>query len=235
MGLPIGEVDHSSEMAADPRDPRPAMLRILIADDHEVVRRSLRELLEGHPDWEVCGEASNGREAVNLALKTVPHIVLLDLTMPVMNGLEVTRVIKKELPSTEVLIFTIHALDELIRDVLAAGARGYLLKTDFMRNVIAAIESLAEHKPFFSPQVAKKLLDHYVSAQAVQAAGALTTREREVLQLLAEAHSNKSISAVLRISAKTVETHRAAIMSKLGAKSVVDLVMHAIRMKIIEP
>lgn len=179
------------------------MLRILIADDHEVVRRGLRELIEGHPDWQVCGEASNGREAVTLALKMIPHVVLLDLLMPVMNGLEVTRVIKKELPSTEVLIFTIHASDELIHDVLAAGARGYLLKTDFMRNVVAAIDSLAEHKPFFSAQVAKKLLDHYVSAQAIidQATVALTAREREVLQLVAEGRNNKAISVLLAVEA----------------------------------
>ena len=213
------------------------MLRILIADDHEVVRRGLREMLDKHPGWEVCGEASNGREAVALTLKTVPHIVLLDLAMPVMNGLEATRAIKRKLPSTEVLIFTMHESDELIHDVLAAGARGYLLKTDFMRNVVAAVESLAQHKPFFSWQVSKKPLDRYVATQVApdQAADALTTREREIVRLLAEGRSNKSIAALLGISAKTVETHRAAVMKKLGAKSVAELIRYAIRANMIEP
>src|SRR5690242_5711290 len=125
------------------------MLRILIADDHEVLRRGLLGMLEQHADWHVF-EASNGREAVRLALKTIPRVVLLDLFMPEMNGLEATRAIKKELPTTEVLIFTAHESEDLVRDALAAGARGYLLKTELTHTVVAAIEALAEHKPFFS-------------------------------------------------------------------------------------
>jgi DNA-binding NarL/FixJ family response regulator len=213
------------------------MLRILIADDHEVLRRGLLEILEQHADWHVIGEASNGREAVNLSLRTRPNVVLLDLFMPEMNGLEATRAIKKELPNTEVLIVTLHDSEELIRPVLAAGARGYLVKTELTQTVVAAIESLAEHQPFFSPQVSKKLLDNYVQTQPVSAPSAdpLTAREREVLQLLAEGRSNKVVSALLGVSTKTVETHRSNIMKKLEAKSVVDLVRYAVRARIIEP
>ena len=213
------------------------MLRILIADDHEVLRRGLVAMLEQHADWHVIGEASNGREAIKLALKTMPNVALLDLFMPEMNGLEATRAIKKELPDTEVLIFTIHESEDLIRDVLAARARGYLLKTEITHTIVAAIESLAEHGPFFSRQVSKKLLGNYLQAETVSApsADSLTAREREVLQLLAEGRNNKGVAALLGLSAKTVETHRANIMKKLDAKSVVDLVRYAVRARIIEP
>src|SRR5215469_2625647 len=164
------------------------MLRILIADDHEVLRRGLLALLEQHADWRVIGEASNGREAVRLALKTMPNVALLDLLMPEMNGLEATRAIKKELPNTEVLIFTVHESQDLVRDALAAGARGYLLKTELTHSVVAAIQSLAEHKPFFSSQISEKLLDNYLAAHAVGApcVEVLTPCEREVLHLVAE-------------------------------------------------
>ena len=206
------------------------MLRILIADDHEVLRRGLLGILEQHADWRVIGEASNGREAVNLALKTRPNVALLDLFMPEMNGLEATRVIKKELPNTAVLIFTVHESEDLIRAVLAAGARGYLLKTELTHTVVAAVELVAERKPFFSRQISKRLLDNYLQAQPVSAPSAdpLTAREREILQLVAEGRSNKVVSALLGISAKTVETHRAS-------KSVVDLIRYAVRARIIEP
>ena len=212
------------------------MLRILIADDHEVLRRGLLAMLEQHVDWRVTGEASNGRDAVRLALKTMPQVVLLDLFMPEMNGLEAARAIKKELPNTEVLIFTVHESEDLVRDALAAGARGYLLKTELAHTVVAAIESLAEHKPFFSWQISKKLLDKYLAAQAAgtPSANALTAREREVVQLIAEGRCNKAISALLGVSVKTTETHRAAIMRKLETKSTAELVRYALRTKVIE-
>ncbi len=215
------------------------MVRILIADDHEVVRRGLRDILEQHQDWQVCGEASNGRQAVELAQKTMPHVVLLDLLMPEMNGLEATRAIKKALPKTEVLIFTVHETDELIRDILSAGARGYILKTDPSRNVVAAVDSLIEHKPYFTWKVSKKLLDSYLAghadAESAPAVNTLTPREREVIQLLAEGRSNKAVSALLGISVKTVETHRAAMMKKLGISSIAELVRYAVRNRVIEP
>jgi DNA-binding NarL/FixJ family response regulator len=216
------------------------MVQILIADDHEMIRRGLRHVLEQHPGWEICGEASNGRQAVELAQRTAPDVVLLDLSMPEMNGLEATRAIRKALPQTEVLVFTVHETEELMRDVLAAGARGYLLKADASRNIVAAVEALAEHKPYFTWKVSKTMLDTYLLAHRqagrdnAPTFSQLTAREREVIQLLAEGRSNKAVSALLGISVKTVETHRAAIMKKLGISSIAELVRYAIRNRMIE-
>ena len=215
------------------------MIRILIADDHEMIRRGLREVLEQHEGWQVCGEAVTGRQAVELAQKLSPNVVVLDLTMPELNGLEVTRQIRKALPSTEVLIFTMHETEELMRDVLSAGARGYLLKADAARHIVAAVEALAEHKPYFTWKVSKTMLDTYLAhGQAAQdqapAFSHLTPREREIIQLLAEGRSNKAVSALLGISVKTVETHRAAIMRKLGISSIAELVRYAIRNSVIQ-
>jgi DNA-binding NarL/FixJ family response regulator len=212
------------------------MLRILLVDVHEIVRHGLRAVIEQHPDWAVSGEASSGREAVKLALKTAPDLVVLDVLLPELNGVEVTRAIKRELPNTEVLIFTVHDSEDLLRDVLAAGARGYVLKTDFVRNVVAAIESLAEHNSFFSGQISKKLLNHYIEAQVASAPSAneLTAREREIMQLVAEGHGNKSTSKLLGISVKTTETHRASVMQKLALRSVAELVRYAIRTNVTE-
>ena len=214
------------------------MLRILIADDHEMIRRGLRELLEHHEGWEVCAEASNGRQAVELAQKTCPQVAVLDLTMPELNGLEATRDIKKALPNTEVLIFTMHEMEEQMHDVLGAGARGYLLKTDAAQHIVAAVEALAQHRPYFTWKVSKTMLETYLAqGQASQESAPvfihLTPREREILQLLAEGRSNKAVSALLGISVKTVETHRAAVMKKLGIKSIAELVRYAVRNSVI--
>ncbi len=216
------------------------MIRILIADDHEMMRRGLRNILEQHQGWEIVGEASNGRQAVELAQKTVPNVIVLDLSMPEMNGLEATRAIKKLFPQAEILVFTVHETEGLMRDVLSAGARGYLLKADASRHIIAAVEALAEHKPYFTWKVSKTMLDAYLTHGQHQQDGApafnhLTAREREVIQLLAEGRSNKAVSALLGISVKTVETHRAAIMKKLGISSIAELVRYAIRNRVIEP
>jgi DNA-binding NarL/FixJ family response regulator len=208
------------------------VLRILLADDHDVVRRGLRQLLEEQPGWEVCGEAVSGRKAVELTRQMLPHVAILDLTMPELNGLEATRQIRKALPATEVLIFTIHESEHLVREVLTAGARGYLLKSDASRFIVAAVEALAQHKPFFNYKVSETILDAFLRSSAASdgaAAEALTAREREIVQLLAEGHSNKQIAAFLGISVKTVETHRAAVMRKLDAHSVVDIVRYAVR------
>ncbi len=216
------------------------MLRILIADDHEMIRRGLRDILEEHDGWEVCAEASNGRQAVELAQKSCPHVAVLDLAMPELNGLEATRHIKKALPNTEVLIFTMHEMEEQMRDVLSAGARGYLLKADAARHIVAAVEALAEHKPYFTWKVSKTMLDTYLahrhaSHEAAPVFNQLTPREREIIQLLAEGRSNKAVSALLGISVKTVETHRAAVMKKLGISSIAELVRYAIRNSVIQP
>jgi DNA-binding NarL/FixJ family response regulator len=212
------------------------MLRILLADDHDVLRRGLRHLIEEQPGWEVCAEAVDGREAVEMAKKTQPHVAIIDISMPGLNGLETTRQIRKALPRVEVLIFTMHEDEQLVREVLAAGARGYLLKTDASRHIVAAVDALAHHKPFFTSNVSETMLESFLRQTKAPvetiAAGPITAREREIIQLLAEGHSNKRIAGTLDISVKTVETHRAAIMRKIGASSVVDIVRYAVRNKI---
>jgi DNA-binding NarL/FixJ family response regulator len=209
------------------------LLRILIADDHDVIRSGLRHLLEAHPGWEVCGEAVTGREAVEMARELVPNIAILDLTMPELNGLEATRQIKKATPSTEVLIFTMHASERLMREGLMAGARGYLLKSDAARYVVLAVETLAARKPYFTTKVSETMLEAFLrgakNTSDMTVADPLTSREREVVQLLAEGNSNKRVAARLEISVKTVETHRAAIMRKLGVKSIAEIVHYAVR------
>jgi DNA-binding NarL/FixJ family response regulator len=213
------------------------VIRILLADDHDVVRRGLSALLLTRPDWQVAGEASNGREAVSLAIKLRPNVAILDLSMPELNGLEATRQIRKEVPETEVLIFSMYESEQHVRDLLAAGARGYVLKSDADTHLLAAIESVARHKPFFTSDVAERVLEGYLKLSAADSssAGILTPREREIVQLLAEARSNKEVSTILGISVKTVETHRASIMRKLGISSIVDLVHYAIRNGLVSP
>ena len=224
-------------MPSDSRPNKPP-LRILLADDHEIVRRGLRQLLEDHEGWTVCGEATTGRQAVDLALELVPSVVILDLTMPELNGLEATRQIRKGLPSTQVLVFTMHESEQLIRDVLAAGAKGYLLKSDAPRFIVSAIEALAQGKPYFNLNVSATLLDaflHGLEQRGEAPVDPLTAREREIVQLLAEGKSNKQIATLLSISLKTVETHRGAIMRKLDAHSIVDIVRYAMRNNLMSP
>jgi DNA-binding NarL/FixJ family response regulator len=214
------------------------MLRILLADDHDIVRRGLKDLLEQHVGWQVCAEAVNGREAVELALKHRPHVAVIDLSMPELNGLEATRRIRQSLPDTEVLIFTMHESEELIREVLGAGARGYLLKSDAVRQLIPAVESLSQKMPYFAGRVSEVVLDGFLKGGQVMLEGQtserLTSREREIVQLLAEGKSNKQIARILDLSVKTVETHRTAAMRKLELNSLPDLVRYAIRMQIIQ-
>ena len=190
------------------------MTRILIADDHEVVRSGLRTILEAQPTWEVVAEAADGKEAVAKAIETAPDIAIIDYSLPILNGAEVTRQIRAGLPRTEVLIFTMHDNEALVRQLLEAGARGYLLKSDAKRHLIAAIEALASHKPFFTGKVSEALLRSFTARQGGEGS-ALTARERQVVQLIAEGKTNKAIAKLLSISLKTVETHRATIMRKL--------------------
>ena len=210
------------------------LVRILIADDHEVVRKGLRSLLESEVGLEVVAEASNGREAVEKALAAKPDVVVLDIGMPELNGLEATRRIVKQLSRTEVLILTVYESEEVIREVLRAGARGYVLKSDAGRLLLSAVESVAAHKPFFTSRVSELVLAGFLSGEvrnesAEETGQPLTPREREVLQLLAEGRTNKEVAATLGIGLKTVETHRMNLMAKLGLHSVVDLVRYAIR------
>jgi DNA-binding NarL/FixJ family response regulator len=211
-------------------------LRILVVDDHAVVRRGVRSLLESRDGWEVCGEATTGRDAVEQSRRLRPDVVVMDLSLPELNGLDATRHILKDAPETEVLVLTMHQSEELARDVLQAGARGYVLKSDADENLIAAVESLRQHKPFLTPTVTEFVLDGYIRDGADQdASRRVTAREREIIQLIAEGKSNKNAAAALKISVKTIEAHRANIMRKLHLRSVSDLVRYAIRNKIVQP
>jgi DNA-binding NarL/FixJ family response regulator len=209
------------------------MLRILIADDHEVVRFGLRQILEAQANWEVIAEACDGKEAVSRAIETKPDICIVDYSLPLMNGLEVTRQIRARVPKSEILIFTMHENEKLVQELLGAGAKGYLLKSDAKTHLIEAVTSLASHRPFFTQKVSETLLDAYL-ARPEKVSSVITSRERTVVQLIAEGHSNKEVARVLNISLKTVETHRATIMRKLQVTSSADLVRYAIRNKIIE-
>jgi DNA-binding NarL/FixJ family response regulator len=210
-------------------------LRILVADDHDVVRHGLRSLLESHHEWEVCGEACNGREAVELTSTLQPEIVIADIAMPEMTGLEATREILKQNPKTQVIILTMHESEELLREVLDAGARGYVLKTDKGRELISAIDAVRNHNTFFTSKVAEMVLHGYLETRSTSLkpvasrTQSLTSREREVLTLVADGKSNKEVAVELKISVKTAEAHRINIMRKLNAHSVVDLVKYAMR------
>ena len=214
-------------------------LRILIADDHEVVREGMRTLIEHEPGWEVCGIARNGQEAVDTAKKLKPEVVVLDMTMPELDGLEALRQIKQALPSIEVMIFSAHHSEEVIEQLFDAGAKSYIQKSDAGRYLVDAIKSLAVHKPFFTPEISQILFGRFFSARASKKQSgsehSLTVREREIVRLLAEGHSNKQIASSLGISIRTAETHRATLMRKLGIDSVAALVRYAIRNNIIEP
>ena len=209
------------------------MTRILIADDHDVVRSGLRSILEARPDWEVVAEAADGKEAIAKALETKPDVAVVDYALPLINGIEVTRQIRRRLPRAEILIFTMHDSEELIGEVLSVGARGFLSKSDAKRHLLEAIETLAAHKPFFTPEVSETLLKSFL-LKSSRSPSILTPREREIVQLIAEGHSNKQIASILILSLKTVETHRAAVMRKLKLSSAAELVRYAVRNKFVE-
>jgi DNA-binding NarL/FixJ family response regulator len=213
-------------------------LRVLIADDHEVVRKGLVSLLQDRPGWQICGEAANGREAVEKAIALKPDISILDIGMPELNGLEATRQILRALPRAKVLILTLYDSDEVVREVLDAGARGFLLKSDATRDLFAAAEALRNDKTYFTSKVAAMVLEGYLkgtSPGSVRTAGRdrLTPREREVVQLLAEGKTSKEVAVALGLSVKTAETHRANIMRKLQLHSISDLVLYAVRNHIV--
>ena len=210
------------------------MTRILIADDHAVVRAGLRAILEAQPTLEIVAEAADGIEAVTKAIETAPDIAIVDYSLPLLSGLEVTKRIRKRLPGTEVLIFTMHDNERLIRELLQAGARGYLLKSDAGRDVVAAVQALTTHTSYFTSKVSEALLQK-VAAQSHREVSSLTARERRVVQLIAEGHSHMEIGKLLNITPRTVETHRAGIMRKLNISSSAALVRYAVRNKLVEP
>jgi DNA-binding NarL/FixJ family response regulator len=213
--------------------------RIVTAHASEAVRAELRAIIEKTPEWQLCGEAATGAEAVDLTVGLRPDIVVADLAIPGMNGLELTRQIRQALPGTEVLVFTTQAAEDLTRDILSAGARGYLLKSEIAEELGPAIDALSHHRPYLTCNATRLLLEAYLkdtadANPATRPLRILTAREREILQLLAEGRSNDAISTLLLISVKTVETHRAAIMKKLGLGSLAELVRYAIRNGVID-
>lgn len=216
-------------------------LKILVADDHDLMRRGLKVLLDARQGWSVCAEASTGREAVTMAESLRPDIAILDISMPELNGVEAARRILKLSPNTEVLILSMHYSDQLIREILEAGVRGYIVKSDSDRDLVIAIEALSNHKPFFTPRATELILSNYnqkgtsPDAQLERMGDRLTSREREIVQLLSEGKSSKEVASTLNISVKTAETHRANVMRKLDIHSVSELVRYAVRNQIIEP
>lgn len=214
-------------------------VHILLADDHEVVRKGLRALLEAQPGWKVIAEATDGRDAVEKAKELRPDVAIVDIGMPCLNGLEATRQIVKKAPRTRVLVLTMHDTNPLIQQVVKAGARGYVLKSDVASDLVAAVEALCHDQTFFTSKVSQIILDRYVgkpedAENAVDEDSPLTPREREVVQLLAEGKSSKEVASVLGISVKTAETHRINLMRKLDCHSVAEVVRYAVRNMIAE-
>jgi DNA-binding NarL/FixJ family response regulator len=204
--------------------------RILIADDHEALRKGIRSTLESREGWRIVAEAEDGRDALRLARETQPDIAILDYSLRQMNGLELTRMIKRELPRTEILIYPMHDKESIVGGVLRAGARGYVLKSDPISHLVSAVEALARRKSYFSPAVSETVLENFLEiSNGKKDANALTPRERQVVQLVAEGNINKQVAYLLDISVKTVETHRGAVMNKLKVRTTAELVLYALR------
>lgn len=211
-------------------------LRILLADDHTVVRQGLRKVLEDRPEWEVVAEAGDGREAVRLAEQFVPDVAILDVAMPLLNGIEATRQITRRVPSTRIVVLSMYADEAYVTQILQAGAAGYLLKDSADVDLIQAVAEVAQGRSFFSPAIARVMLDDYVRQGPEKGQSryeTLSQREREIFQLIAEAKTNKEIAALLNVSPSTVETHRAHIMDKLGLHSAAEIVLYAVRRGVI--
>jgi DNA-binding NarL/FixJ family response regulator len=232
----FGSFPHEEAPSATRTESRD-LFRVLIADDHEIVRRGIRDLIERHPGWQVCGEAKDGRDAVSRAFALKPDLVLLDIGMPNLNGLDAARQIATTCPLTRVLILTVHDSEQVVREVLAVGARGFLLKSDAGRDLVSAVEALQRHGTFFTSKVASLVLEGYLNphrASETSRRNRLTPREREVVQLLAEGKTSKEIAVALNLSVKTTETHRTNIMRKLDVHSIAGLTIYAVRNGIVQ-
>ncbi len=210
-------------------------IRIVVADDHEVVRKGLRGILETHAGWTVVAEATDGRDAVDRVREHRPDVVIMDVAMPRLNGVDATRLIRRELPSTRVLILTMHQAEHIVDEALDAGANGLLFKADAGREILHAVNALLHDKPYFTGPVGRMILQGYLRSKGDTPTQRLSAREREVLQLLAEGHTTKDVADLLKLSVKTGETHRANLMKKIGARSTAGLVRYAIRNGIIQP
>jgi len=207
--------------------------RIIIVDDHDAIRRGVRQLLETKPYYQVVGEAEDGRSGLELARETRPDIAILDYSVPELNGLDLSHALKREFPRIEILVYTMHDREEIIMDVLRAGVRGFVLKSDTEKHLIAALDALSIHRSF-SGAISDTLLDQFLESKPHAAASSLTHREREVVQQVAEGRINKEIAQRLSISVKTVETHRASAMRKLKLRTTADLVRYAVRNQLIQ-
>ena len=210
-------------------------LRILVADDHDFIRQGTCAVLERQPGWEICGLAANGREAVAQATQLKPDIVVMDMTMPELNGLDAAIQIKRELPETEIVLLSAHQSEEVIRSAFKAGVKSFIFKTEAHQLLVESVQALARHQVFLTPKVSEVLLSEVIDPGRVKGGKRLSAREREIVQLIAEGKSNNAVADALAISVRTAENHRAHIMRKLGADSVADLVRYAIRNKLIEP
>jgi two-component system response regulator NreC len=208
-------------------------IRIVLADDHTILRNGLRLLLERHPDFSVVGEAANGREAVEVATRESPHVVVMDISMPILNGIEAARRITSELPKTAVIVLSVHSDEAYILRALKAGARGYLLKDSAEADLIQAVRAVSAGKAYFSPAVSKVLAEDYVRQVRQQGVDdpyeLLTPRERELLQLIIELKPTKEIADLLHLSPHTVDTHRSNLMQKLNVHSIPELILYAVR------
>lgn len=214
-----------------------AKIRILLADDHTILREGIRSLLDDEPDMEVVGEAEDGMQAIKLANQLEPDVVIMDIAMPLLNGLEATRQIRRNHPQTKVLILTMHENEEYIRQVLASGAMGYILKDAAARELLDAIRAVHRGEAILSPAITRLVIEDYLRWGELQPQNDITNlspRERQVLQLIAEGYTNKQIAEILSISIKTVQAHRASIMSKLDLHDRGELIKYAIQKKIIE-
>ena len=209
------------------------MARILIADDHAVVRSGVRRVIEAHPGWSVVAEAADGQDAIAQAIAAKPDVAILDYGLPLIDGIEATRQIRRRAPSVQVLIFTMHDDESLLREALSAGARSYVQKSDAALHLISAVQSLAEHKPYFTDRASQVLLKNFLT-EADKVKHILTGREQVVVQLVAEGHSNKEAAAVLNVSIKTIESHRSTIMRKLDLTSSAALVRYAVRNNLVQ-
>jgi len=207
-------------------------IRVLLADDHKIVRDGLRTLVEKQTDMEVVGEAENGREAINLTSKMIPDVVIMDITMPNLNGMEATRQITREIPGVKVIALSMHSDRRFVSGMLKAGASGYLLKDCAFEELIRAIHSVVSDQTYLSPEITGVVVEDYLSESSTtepSTSSVLTPREREVLQLLAEGKSTKQIAESLGLSIKTIETHRRQIMNKLNIHSIAELTKYALR------
>jgi DNA-binding NarL/FixJ family response regulator len=208
--------------------------RIIVVDDHDAVRRGVCQLLETKPYYQVVGQAADGRSALALAKETRPDIAILDYSIPELNGLDLSHGLKREFPRIEILLYTMHDREEIIMDVLRAGVRGLVLKSDAEKHLIAALDALSIHRSYFSGAISDALLEQFLGSKPHPVASSLTHREREVVQQVAEGRINKEIAFRLSISVKTVETHRASAMRKLKLRTTADLVRYAVRNQLIQ-